>query len=172
MDNYTITSTKYPVVFSTAVVCHIFEISRQTLTNWNRAGLPKHARGMWDLQELIRFRGLGSTGGLDGKEQSLAEQKLSIEIQYKEAQVELSRIKNDILAGKYLETYYVESELKRFFTVFKRSCLNLARKVGGQATAYVEPDIARRLEHEIHKTVTEALHQWSEGDLSVPMDRK
>lgn len=153
------------ILISTAGACELFDIDRRSLGNWERSGLEKYARGWWVLKDIIRFRGLGGAGGLDGKEQSLAEQKLIAEINLKESQGELSRLKNELMAGKYLESYYVESELKRFFTVFKRSCLNLSRKLGALAASYVDPDVARRLEHESHKTITEALEQLSIGGI-------
>lgn len=148
------------VLISSAAACKIFGVSRQTLSDWERAGLHKTTRGWWNLEDIIKFRGLGSTPAYS-REKSLVERKLEAEVSLKEAQGELSRLKNDIMAGEYLEEYFVVSELKRFFTVFKRSALSLARKVSGQVAAHVAPEVARRMEKEITNTVTDALMQMS-----------
>ena len=52
---------------------------------------------------------------------NLQYKKLEAEISYKETQAELSRIKADLAAGKYVERDFVEAELSRFFLVFKKS---------------------------------------------------
>lgn len=163
MGKILVNNLEETVVLSSAVVCEVFGVSRQALSDWERAGLKKCSRGQWELKELIHFRGLGSAGGPDGKEKSLSEQKLIAEIALKESQGELSRLKNDIIAGKYLEEYYVVSELKRFFTVLKRSCMNLSRQISGQVAAHVPPAVAREIEHEIHGTIINALEQMSIG---------
>lgn len=86
-----------------------------------------------------------------------------MEIAYKESQTELSQLKNDIMAGRYLESDYVESELSRFFIVLKRAVLSLPRVVASEIAPMLDPLDVGRIEKRLTERLTDALEQMSIG---------
>lgn len=150
------------VLISTGRLCKLLEIDDKTLTNWKRKGLKQHKRGWWDLQLVLKWIGLIYNDDTeDSKALSLQQKKLEAEIAFKEAQSELNRLKVDIANGRYLEKQLVETELSRFFLVFKKSAMTLSRTLAGEVGNYVEPLEARRIEKRLTDTITDALQQMS-----------
>ncbi|EFV78964.1 hypothetical protein HMPREF1013_00848 [Bacillus sp. 2_A_57_CT2] len=97
----------------------------------------------------------------ESKALSLQQKKLEVEVAFKEAQGELIRLKTDLANGKYLEKELVETELSRFFLIFKKSAMSLARKLAGEISPYVEPIEARKIEKGLNDTISDALQQMS-----------
>lgn len=151
------------ILISSKRLYELLDISDKTLTNWKRQGCPQHSRGWWELQQVLKWRGTIQSGesAENKKGQNLQFKKLEAEISYKETQAELSRIKADLAAGKYVEREFVESELSRFFLVFKKSTMALTRKLGNVIGAYADPLEARRAEQEVADTINDALEQMS-----------
>lgn len=150
------------VVISTKALTKLLEISDRTLTDWKRQGLTQHSRGWWELQHVLKWRGLIYNGDSEvSKSVNLQQKKLEAEVAFKEAQSELTRIKTDIANGKYVEKEIVEAELSRFFLVFKKSAMILSRKLAGEVGGYLEPIEARRVEKELSDTIKDALEQMS-----------
>lgn len=151
------------MLVTTARLCELLEITDKTTTNWKRSGCPQHSRGWWDVKEVLKWRGQISTteDAATKKGRNLQQEKLEWEVEYKKQQTELTRMKNDIAEGKYIERDFVESELSRFFLVFKKSSTALARKLGNIIGGYVDPLESRRAQQEITDTINEALEQMS-----------
>ncbi|MFY0521009.1 hypothetical protein ACOMCU_24770 [Lysinibacillus sp. UGB7] len=148
---------------TTRGLCDLLEVTDKTLTNWRRQGCPQASRGWWELQDVLKWRGMIQAGedAETKKGVNLQFKKLETEIAYKESQAELSRIKADLAAGKYVEREFVEMELSRFFLVFKKSATALTRKLGNIISAYADPLEARRAEQEVANTINDALEQLS-----------
>ena len=160
MDGYKRENDK--VIVSTKELTKLLEISDRTLTDWKRQGLVQHSRGWWDLQKVLKWRGEIYNGDSEvSKSISLQQKKLEAEVAFKEAQSELTRIKTDIANGKIIEKDIVEAELSRFFLVFKKSAMNLSRKLVGEVGNYLDPLETRRIEKELGDTINEALEQMS-----------
>ena len=151
------------VLISTSRLCSLLDIVDKTLTNWKRQGLKQHSRGWYDLQHVLKWRGIiQSSESKEGvKTTNLQQKKLEAEVAFKEAQAELTRIKTDIADGKYIEREIVQAELARFFLVFKKSAMGMPRKLAGSIAAFIEPMEARRIEQELNETVNDALEQMS-----------
>ncbi|WP_036217071.1 hypothetical protein [Lysinibacillus sphaericus] len=151
------------LLVTTARLCDLLEISDKTTTNWRRSGCPQHSRGWWDIKDVMKWRGQISTseGAATKKGRNLQQEKLEWEVEYKKQQTELTRMKNDLAEGKYVERDFAEAELSRFFLVFKKSVTSLSRKLGNVISSYVEPVEARRVEQEIADTINDALEQMS-----------
>ncbi|MEK4713461.1 hypothetical protein [Sporosarcina sp. FSL K6-5500] len=164
------------VLITSNRLCNFLEVTDKTLTNWKRQGCPQHSRGWWDLQQVIKWRGVIQSGSDDPvakKSVNLQQKKLVAEVAYKEAQAELTRIKTDIADGKYIEKEIVEDELSRFFMVFKKSAMSLSRKLANVVGGYVEPIEARRVEQELNDTINDALEQMSvDGVYSAKKKKK
>lgn len=151
------------LLFSTTRLCELLGVTDKTLTNWKRSGCPQHSRGWWDIKEVLKWRGQIQVGedAATKKGRNLQQEKLEWEVEYKKQQTELTRMKNDIADGKYIERDFVEMELSRFFLVFKKSTTALARKLGNMISGHVDPVEGRRAEQEIADTITDALEQMS-----------
>lgn len=150
------------MLVTTSRLCDLLDVTDKTLTNWKRSGCPQHSRGWWDIKEVLKWRGqISSEDVATKKGRNLQQEKLEWEVEYKKQQTELTRMKNDIADGKYIERELVEAELSRFFLVFKKSTTALARKLGNFISSYVEPQEARRAEQEIVDTISDALEQMS-----------
>lgn len=150
------------ILVQTKRLCELLEVSDRTLTDWKRQGLTQHSRGWWDLKHVLKWRGeIYNADSELSKSASLQQKKIETEIAFKQAQVELTKMKNEIAEGKYIEKEIVEAELTRFFLIFKKSALMLPRKLMGFITGYLEPMEIRRVEHEMTDLVKDALNQMS-----------
>lgn len=163
------------VLVATNQLCKLLDITDKSLTNWKRQGLKQHSRGWWDLQHVLKWRGViqSSIGQTDTKAVNLQQKKIEAEVAFKEAQAELARIKTDIAEGKYIEKDIVETELARFFLVFKKSAMAIPRKLAGSVAGFMEPIEARRIEKDLSDMVNDALDQMSvDGVYSAKKKRK
>jgi len=43
-------------IFTTADICELFEISRETLSRWEKKGAPKEGRGKWNIKAVMEWR--------------------------------------------------------------------------------------------------------------------
>lgn len=150
------------VLISTKEICLLLEISDRTLTDWKKQGLIQHGRGWWDLKNVLKWRGeIYNADSEVSQSVNLQQKKLEAEVKLKVAQSELTRIKTDIANGKYIEINKVEDELTRFFIVFKKSAMNLSRKIGGEISSYLDAVEARKIEQNLTETINDALEQMS-----------
>lgn len=150
------------VIVSTKTLCELLDVSDRALTDWKRQGLTQHSRGWWDLKLVLKWRGQIYNGDSETtKSINLQQKKLEAEVAFKEAQSELTRLKTDIANGKYIEKELVEAELSRFFLVFKKSAMSLARKLTGEISSYLEPIEARKVEKNLSEIINDVLEQMS-----------
>lgn len=154
------------VLYSTSRLCYFLGISRKTLRGWVTKGCPAHARGWYDLEAILEWRGyIGNSRPVTENEletASLQEQKMAADVRYKQAQAELTEYKNAINAGQYLERELVESELSRFFVILKTSLRSLPRRIGTRLASQIDPAEARHIETEVSKTIDGALNQFAD----------
>lgn len=150
------------IIISTKQLIKLLDISDRTLTDWKRSGLTQHSRGWWDLKQVLKWRGqIYNADSEVSKSMTLQQKKLEVEVAFKEAQGELIRLKTDLANGKYLDKVLVETELSRFFLIFKKSAMTLPRKLAGEISPYVEPIKARTIEKELSEIIGDALQQMS-----------
>lgn len=150
----------------TSFLAEIFGVSTKTLAAWAKDGCPKAERGWWPVQEVIAWRMQGSRESADLEKMSLKERKLYWEGNLKKAQTENREFENGVKRGDYIEKQAVADELAAFFVAFKQAVLLLPRKIGILASASVEMDVAKEIEHEVSEVIYDALAEWSQGKLS------
>lgn len=164
------------ICLSTAEMCDIFNINRSTLKRWGDDGCPKAARGWWSLKEVLEWRGMVTSAGIqtenDIERLSLNKQKLYFETKYKQAQSEAAEFKNAIARGEYIFKDEITSELKRFFVVLKQSMLGYSRRIATEISPYVDAITARRIEKMITELTLDALEQISIDGVYSPPRRK
>lgn len=145
-------------VRSTSDVCSFFDISPKTLNNWEKKGAPKKDYGKWDIKELIEWK-YGA-----GKNQSPEARKLLAEADLKEAKAEIEKIKLAIAEGRYIESKKITSDLRRLFTVLKKSLIGIGHAVGSELNS-LDPECAQIAINVIDEKIHEALEQLSKSGI-------
>lgn len=46
------------ILIQTNRLCELLNVSDRALTDWKRQGLQQHSRSWWNLQEVLKWRGL------------------------------------------------------------------------------------------------------------------
>lgn len=152
------------ICITTSEICEILNITKMALSNWEKDGCPKAARGWWSIKDVLAWRGMTSSGIKtleDIQEKSLQEQKLCYEIQYKKFQSEGMDLKNAVARGDYILKTDIVSELQRFFVIFKRSCLGISKKVANEVNPFVGQQEAKRIEKMVGDVLNNSLEQLS-----------
>lgn len=149
------------ICLSSAALCDVLGIHRNTLQNYTKQGLPKIQTGWFDLREIIRWKSEqeGAKGTEEGE--SLAQLKLRYEAELKKEQAEAATLKNAIAKGEYIRRDDVVSELQRFFVTLRRSMAGFSRKVAMEVAPYIEPEQVRIIEQNITDTTNTVLLQMS-----------
>jgi phage terminase Nu1 subunit (DNA packaging protein) len=151
-----IVSTKF--IFSTADTCEFFNISRETLSSWQKKGAPKEGRGKWNIKAVAEWR-------FDGKHTESPEtRKLKAEADLKEAKAAQEKIKLGVTKTEFIPAYQVQAELTRLFANLKKSLLKIGHNVASDL-ATLDPDAATAAKNEVDKRINDALLELSEGRL-------
>ena len=155
------------IIASAEVTAGYFGVTKQTLSNWVKAGCPRHRYGYYNIKEVSEHR-QKVTGAIaspeeerDVEKMSLSQQKLFWEQRYKAAQAESAEFKGDVLRGEYLRREVVVGDLKRFAVVLRRSLQGLGRKLSREIASQIGAIEARRFDQLITSTVDDALMQLS-----------
>ena len=145
-------------IFSTSDTCEFFQISRETLSRWEKKGAPKAGRGKWDIKKVMEWR-------FDGKHTESPEtRKLRAEADLKEAKAAQEKIKLSVKKEEYIPAYLVQSELTRLLTNLKKSLVKIGHNVASDLAA-LDSDVAAIAKNEVDKRVNDALLELSEGRL-------
>lgn len=145
-------------IFSTSDTCEFFQISRETLSRWEKKGAPKAGRGKWDIKKVMEWR-------FDGKHTESPEtRKLRAEADLKEAKAAQEKIKLSVKKEEFIPAYQVQSELTRLLTNLKKSLVKIGHNVASDLAA-VDSDVAAIAKNEVDKRVNDALLELSEGRL-------
>lgn len=139
----------------TAETADFFNVTAQTLSDWEKRGAPKEGYGSWDIKKLIEWKHGGKT------EQSAEARKLKADADYREAKAEQEKIKLAIEQGRYISADKVTADLKRLFTVIKRSLLAIGHDLATEVSTF-DPDVALAAKKVIDNATYEALKQLSE----------
>lgn len=91
------------------------------------------------------------------KEAELKEKKLQAEIELKESQGELHKLRREIAAGKYIGVEEVAMDYQKFFVVFKRFALSIPSRLVSMISDQVNPLEARKIEKEMSREVKRML---------------
>lgn len=145
-------------IFTTADTCEFFQVSRETLSNWEKKGAPKAARGKWNIKELMEWR-------FDGKHTDSPEiRKLKAEADLKEAKAAQEKIKLSVKQDEFVHVLTVRSELTRLLANLKKNLLAMGHHVASNL-ASLDMEAAETAKNEVDKRVNEALTEMAEGRL-------
>lgn len=145
-------------IFSTADTCEFFQISRETLSTWQKKGAPKAGRGKWNIKALMEWR-------FDGKHTDSPEvRKLKAEADLKEAKAAQEKIKLSVKKDEFVNVFVVRSELTRLLANLKKNLLAMGHQVASNL-ASLDMEAAELAKSEVDKRVNEALAEMAEGRL-------
>ena len=145
-------------IFSTADTCQFFQISRETLSEWQKKGAPKVSRGKWDIKALMEWRYTGKNA------ESPETRKLKAEADLKEAKAAQEKIKLGVTKTEFIPAAMVKSELARLLANVKKSLLSISHNVASDLAA-MDSEVVNIAKNEVDKRVNEALQELSEGRL-------
>ena len=92
--------------------------------------------------------------------EQLKADKLRAEVDLKQSQGELHRIKTAITKGEYLPVEEVQDDYERFFVVLKKFMSAVPARVGGTLTGYVDPVVQRRIEKDLQTELSAMLRTF------------
>ena len=145
-------------IFTTADTCEFFQISRETLSTWQKKGAPKAGRGKWNIKALMEWR-------FDGKHTDSPEvRKLKAEADLKEAKAAQEKIKLSVKKDEFVNVFVVRSELTRLLANLKKNLLAMGHQVASNL-AFLDMEAAELAKSEVDKRVKEVLTEMAEGRL-------
>lgn len=139
----------------TAETCAFFGVSAETLSNWEKRGAPKEGYGKWDIKALVEWK-YGGSG-----EKSPEARKIEADASYREAKAAQEAIKLAVSESKYVSTKQVTDDLKRLFTVLKRSLMAIGHDIATELNA-LDPDAALVAKKVVDDAVHNALSQLAQ----------
>ena len=92
--------------------------------------------------------------------EQLKSDKLRAEVELKQSQGELHKIKTDLTKGKYIPVDEVRDDYERFFVVLKKFVSAIPARVGGTLTGYIDPVVQRRIEKDLQTEMSSMLRTF------------
>ncbi|WP_029542908.1 hypothetical protein [Selenomonas sp. AB3002] len=145
-------------IFSTNDTCQFFQISRETLSAWQKKGAPKEGRGKWNIKALMEWRYTGK------HVESPETRKLKAEADLKEAKAAQEKIKLGVTKTEFIPAALVQSELTRLLANVKKSLLVVGHNVAADLAA-LDAEVVTIAKNEVDKRINDALLELSEGRL-------
>jgi hypothetical protein len=142
----------------TTETCAFFGVTAQTLSDWEKRGAPKEGYGKWDIKKLIEWKYGAKAGDL-----SPEARKLMAEADYREAKAAQEGIKLAVQRGEYIATTEVTQDLRRLFTILKRSLLAIGHEIATELNTF-DPDAALEAKKVVDNAVQNALSQLAKGE--------
>jgi len=140
----------------TSETCDFFGVSAETLSNWEKRGAPKEGYGKWDVKKLVDWK-YGAGSG----DKSPEARKLVADADYREAKAAQEAIKLAVTEGRYIPSGQVTADLKRLFTVLKRSLMAIGHDIATELNT-LEPDAALAAKKVVDDAVHNALSQLAQ----------
>lgn len=95
--------------------------------------------------------------------EELNQRKLEAEVELKESQGKLHKLKAEIAEGKYVEVEQAEKDLEAYLDVFRRFLLAVPDRVGGILANHVDAPTARVMAQDLRKEIDIMLIRFSDA---------
>lgn len=115
---------KGELLLTTSDMLSVFNISQQTMKDWANSGCPKHSRGLWNIREVIRWRGIAKAGD-NYKDQSDEARKLQADADYKHAKARQEEVRLQEMLGELVPIEMIHDKLIMTFTEIRQTLLKL-----------------------------------------------
>ncbi len=97
--------------------------------------------------------------------------KLEAEVELKESQGQLHRLKTAIAEGKYISAEQATEELAEFMAAFKRFTMNIPPRMSGILSAYTDALTVRAMEKTMKKELDSMLAAFADATLEQQEER-
>lgn len=101
--------------------------------------------------------------GARGRTAELELKKLEAEVELKESQGQLHRLKTAIAEGKYIPADQATEELMEFMALFKKFAANIPSRTVGSLCSYADPLTIRAMEKALRKELETMLETFSDA---------
>ena len=101
--------------------------------------------------------------GENSRAAELTLKKLEAEVELKESQGQLHRLKTAIAEGRYLAADQATEELTEFMTSFKKFAMNIPPRMAGTMSGYADAVAIRAMEKAMRKELEGLLAAFSDG---------
>lgn len=101
--------------------------------------------------------------GENSRAAELALKKLEAEVELKESQGQLHRLKTAIAEGRYLAADQATEELTEFMASFKKFAMNIPPRMAGTMSGYADAVAIRAMEKAMRKELEGLLAAFSDG---------
>ena len=145
-------------IFTTTDTCQFFQISRETLSAWQKKGAPKAGRGKWDIQALMEWRYTGK------HVESPETRKLKAEADLKEAKAAQEKIKLGVTKTEFIPAAVIQAELNRLLANLKKSLLSIGHNVASDLSS-MDSEVVTIAKNGIDKRINDALQELADGRL-------
>ena len=144
------------LIVPTDDVVRIFGVTTKTVSEWNKAGLPKVERGMYRLKDVVKWRGLARLGDHDNGKESDATKKARAEAEYKDAKAKQEAVKLQEMLGNLVPIEMIEEQWAYTFTDIRQQLMKLPNDIRARIhTSYPEcsEDVSLIAEETIRRTL-------------------
>ena len=107
------------IIVTTAQLCYLLDITKETVSQWSKAGMPKTRRGKYSLKAVLDWRGL--TNRTEGMSDEARKNKA--EADWKVTKSKREKFHFDIEKGKYYEKEEAHEEWARRVLEVKNALL-------------------------------------------------
>lgn len=97
--------------------------------------------------------------------------KLEAEVELKESQGQLHRLKTAIAEGKYISAEQATEELAEFMAVFKKFAMNIPPRIAGMLSNYADAITVRAMEKSMRKELDGMLAAFGDAMLEQQEER-
>lgn len=101
--------------------------------------------------------------GENSRAAELTLKKLEAEVELKESQGQLHRLKTAIAEGRYLAADHATEELTEFMASFKKFAMNIPPRMAGTMSGYADAVAIRAMEKAMRKELESLLAAFSDG---------
>lgn len=101
--------------------------------------------------------------GENSRAAELTLKKLEAEVELKESQGQLHRLKTAIAEGRYLAADHATEELTEFMASFKKFAMNIPPRMAGTMSGYADTVAIRAMEKAMRKELESLLAAFSDG---------
>lgn len=109
--------------------------------------------------------------GADSLAAELNLKKLQAEVELKESQGQLHRLKTAITEGKYISAEQATEELAEFMANFKKFAMNIPARMSSILTGYADAVTVRGIEKSLRKELEQMLSAFAEAALEQKEDQ-
>lgn len=121
---------------------------------------------------IAHIRQKAQETGENSRTAELNLKKLEAEVELKESQGQLHRLKTAIAEGKYISADQATEELAEFLATFKKFAMNIPPRMAGTMSSYADAVTVRAMEKNMRKELEALLAAFSGGAVAEQQENE